>query len=151
MSDGGDGGDERHADAFDATHGRSDVAHTAARERLAHNPFYVLELRPDCSRAEVERAGQKLIGMLELELSAAHSYRSPLGRHRRSPELVRMAMSELRDPNRRLLHELWATLEPSHDGVEDAGPTDDKRDSASDTSPFPALHALGFGDWRGRR
>ena len=146
-----DGGDERHADASDAVHGRGDVAHTAARERLAHNPFYVLELRPDCSRAEVERAGQKLIGMLELELSAADSYRSPLGRHRRSPELVRIAMSELRDPNRRLLHELWATLEPSDDGMEDAGPSDDTRDKASDTRPFPALHALGFGDWRGRR
>src|SRR6187401_2773805 len=98
---------KRDGDAFDAAHGRRDVAHTAARERLAHNPFYVLELRPDCSRAEVERAGQKLIGMLELELTAARSYRSPLGVHRRSPELVRASMAELRDPNRRLLHELW--------------------------------------------
>jgi hypothetical protein len=152
MDDGGyDGADERHADGFDAAHGRSDVAHTAARERLAHNPFYVLELRPDCSRAEVERAGQKLIGMLELELSAADNYRSPLGRHRRSPELVRMAMSELRDPNRRLLHELWATLEPGVDGLEDATATDPGLEHGSDTSPFPALHALGFGDWRGRR
>jgi hypothetical protein len=125
-------------------------AHAAARERLAHNPFYVLELRPDCSRAEVERAGQKLIGMLELELSAAHSYRSPLGRHRRSPELVRRARAELRDPNRRLLHELWATLEPRGEGVEDASESDDAREDLPDTSPFPALHALGFGDWRGR-
>lgn len=144
-----DGADERD-DTFAAAHGRSDVAHTTARERLAHNPFYVLELRPDCSRAEVERAGQKLIGMLELELSAAHSYRSPLGQHRRSPELVRMAMAELRDPNRRLLHELWATLEPSDGGGEEAAASDERRDDAPDTSPFPALHALGFGDWRGR-
>jgi hypothetical protein len=114
--------DGRDRDAFDAAHGRSDVAHSAARERLAHNPFYVLELRPDCSRAEVERAGQKWLGMLELDLSAAHSYRSPLGRHRRSPELVRIAMAELRDPNRRLLHELWATLEPSGEGEASRGP-----------------------------
>lgn len=142
---------ERDGDAFDATHGRSDVAHATARERLAHNPFYVLELRPDCSRAEVERAGQRLIGMLELELSTAHGYRSPLGRHRRSPELVRIAMAELRDPNRRLLHELWATLEPSGEGVEESVASDERRDDLPDTSPFPALHALGFGDWRDRR
>jgi hypothetical protein len=130
-------------------HGRSDLAHAAACERLACNPFYVLELRPDCSRAEVERAGQKLIGMLELELSGAYSYRSPLGQHRRSPELVRASMAELRDPNRRLLHELWAALEPGADGGEEAAPTDERHDDAPDTSPFPALHALGFGDWRG--
>lgn len=138
------------ADGRDAGHERSDVAHTAARERLAHNPFYVLELRPDCSRAEVERAGQLLIGMLELELSAAHSYRSPLGRHRRSPELVRASMAELRDPNRRLLHELWATVEPTGDGGAEEAPSG-RRDDAPDTSPFPALQALGFGDWRDRR
>jgi hypothetical protein len=143
-----DGADERERDGFGARHGRSDVAHTAARERLACNPFYVLELRPDCSRAEVERAGQKLLGMLELELSAAHSYRSPLGQHRRSPELVRASMAELRDPNRRLLHEVWATLEPSVAAVEEADPVDEQRDDAPDTSPFPALQALGFGDWR---
>jgi hypothetical protein len=143
------------ADGRDAASGRSDVAHTAARERLASNPFYVLELRPDCSRPEVERAGQKLIGMLELELSAAQSYRSPLGRHRRSPELVREAMAELRDPNRRLLHELWATLEPG--GLGDGAGPDGADDEASrsgpiaDTSPFQGLHALGFGDWKERR
>jgi hypothetical protein len=141
----------KRADGLDPAHGRSDVAHTAARERLAHNPFYVLELRPDCSRAEVERAGQRLIGMLELELSAADSYRSPLGRHRRSPELVRASMAELRDPNRRLLHELWATVEPTGDDVEEVGPAGERRDDAADTSPFPALQALGFGDWRDRR
>jgi hypothetical protein len=143
--------DGRDRDAFDAAHGRSDVAHSAARERLAHNPFYVLELRPDCSRAEVERAGQKWLGMLELDLSAAHSYRSPLGRHRRSPELVRIAMAELRDPNRRLLHELWATLEPSAELDGEASDASEPTHEHADTGPFPALHALGFGDWKERR
>lgn len=120
----------------------------AARARLATNPFYVLGLRPDCARAEVEREGQKLIGMLELELSAAATYRSPIGEHRRTPELVREAMAELRDPNRRLLHELWATLEPSSDA---SSSTDEHEpDGAAELAPFPALRALGFGDW-GRR
>jgi hypothetical protein len=120
--------------------------HATARERLAHNPFYVLELRPDCSRAEVERAGQTLLGMLELELSQAQSYASPIGRHRRSPELVRTAMAELRDPNKRLLHELWATLEPRSD-VGGAPESEATRGDGPDMSPFPALRVLGFGDW----
>ena len=114
----------------------------AARERLAHNPFYVLELRPDCTRAEVERQGQKLLGMLELELSAASEYTSPLGRHRRSPEQVRAAMAELRDPNRRLVHELWATLPP--EPQREVG--DPSESESSDAlAPFAALAALGFG------
>ncbi|PRP90019.1 hypothetical protein ENSA5_68790 [Enhygromyxa salina] len=126
----------------------------AARERLATNPFYVLGLRPDCTRAEVERQGQKLIGMLELELSAALRYRSPLGEHPRSPQLVRAAMAELRDPNRRLLHELWASLDPDAgpDASPDSGPDapTDEAGPPSELRPFPALAALGFGDWRRR-
>lgn len=119
----------------------------AARARLASNPFYVLGLRPDCARAEIEREGQKLIGMLELELSAAATYRSPIGEHRRTPELVREAMAELRDPNRRLLHELWATLEPAVSAPSSASADEDDE---ANLAPFPALRALGFGDW-GRR
>src|SRR5690606_10851507 len=101
----------------------------------AANPFYVLGLRPDCARAEIEREGQKLIGMLELELSAAQTYRSPVGVHRRTPELVREAMAELRDPNRRLLHELWATLEPVHAPTSDQGDVDADEDQR-DLAPF---------------
>ena len=121
-----------------------------ARQRLAHNPFYVLELRPDCSRADVERQGQKLIGMLELELSGALRYRSPLGDHPRSSQLVRAAMAELRDPDRRLLHELWATLDPAATSpapTPDPDPDPDDPQPAVDLSPFPALRMLGFGDW----
>lgn len=126
---------------------RVDVGHAAARERLAHNPFYVLELRPDCTRAEVERAGQTLLGMLELELSPAQSYTSPIGRHRRTPELVREAMAELRDPNRRLLHEVWATLEPREDASSEPEPPP-STSQGPDLRPFPALRVLGFGDWK---
>lgn len=116
----------------------------AARERLAHNPFYVLELDPECSRAEVERQGQKLLGMLELELSAASHYDTPLGRQRRTPEQVRAAMAELRDPDRRLLHELWATLAPTPLSAGGGGGEQDDEPDA-DLSAFGALRALGFG------
>jgi hypothetical protein len=39
-------------------------------DRFADNPFYVLGLRPDCARVDVEREGQKLLGMLGLGLKA---------------------------------------------------------------------------------
>jgi hypothetical protein len=127
--------------------GRPD-GRAAARERLASNPFYVLGLRPDCTRAEVEREGQKLIAMLELELRDAAEYRSPLGVHRRTTEQVRAAMAELRDPNRRLLHELWATLEP--EAGEDQPAADAPSPGEADLAPFPALRVLGFGEWKRR-
>lgn len=78
------------------------------RQRITENPFYVLGLSVACSRAEVEREGQKLLGMLELGLSSARVYQTPLGPCERSADKVREAMAELRDPERRLLHELWA-------------------------------------------
>lgn len=83
------------------------------RDRLLENPFYVLDLRPDCTRMDVERSGQKLLAMLELGLTAAKTYRTPLGEVERTPEKVRLAMAELRDPLRRLDHEVWARIDPS--------------------------------------
>ncbi len=77
---------------------------------LADNPFFVLGLAPDCSRQEIEREGQKLLGLLELGLSRAATYQTPLGPRERTPELVRGAMAELRDPKRRVVHELWADV-----------------------------------------
>lgn len=87
-------------------------AHADPQRRLADNPFYVLGLRPDCGRLDVEREGQKLLGMLELGLKAAATYMTPLGPQPRSADLVRGAMAELRSPDRRLLHEFWAALPP---------------------------------------
>ncbi len=82
------------------------------RRRIADNPFYVLGLAPECSYLEIEREGRKLLGMLELGLSAARSYETPLGPRQRTAEKVREAMAELRQPERRLAHEMWARLEP---------------------------------------
>ena len=78
--------------------------------RIEENPFYVLGLRPDCARTEVEREGSRLLSMLALGLTEAKTYRSPLGVHARTEALVRTAMAELREPRRRLLHELLAAL-----------------------------------------
>ena len=128
-----------------------------AGERFSENPFYILGLRPDCSRADLEREGQKLLAMLELKLEAARSYPTPLGPMPRTADLVRQAMAELRNPQRRLLHELWAELPPSPlpgEPPRPAGlPPDPPGDSAASAAhpagpppPWPqARAALGFG------
>lgn len=80
-------------------------------QRLTDNPFHVLGLTPLCTRPDVEREGQKLLGMLELGLHQARAYPTPLGERERTAELIRWAMAELRDPEKRLQHELWAQLD----------------------------------------
>jgi len=109
-----------------------------ARSFMEENPFYVLGLSPFCTRAQVEREGQKLLGMLELGLSAARTYVTPLGPLERTPEKVRLAMAELRDPQTRLVHELFAQLPASTPPP----PTDQEKPAAP---PWPeALWATGW-------
>lgn len=81
-------------------------------EKIRDNPFYVLGLSPRATRAEIEREGQKLLGMLELGLQSAATYATPVGPAPRTADKVRRAMADLRDPDRRLEHELWARLDP---------------------------------------
>jgi hypothetical protein len=80
--------------------------------RLAENPFYVLAIPTTSTRLEAERAGQKLLSMLQLGMAAAKTYPTPVGVHDRTAELVRLAMAELRDPARRVVAEALATLPP---------------------------------------
>lgn len=82
-------------------------------ERIAENPFYVLGVSSTATRTELEREGNKLLSMLQLGLKEAKTYRSPLGARPRTEEMVREAMAELRDPKRRLVHELLASLPAS--------------------------------------
>lgn len=79
-------------------------------QRIAENPFYVLGVATTATRTELEREGNKLLSMLQLELKESKTYRSPVGEHPRTAEAVRAAMAELRDPKRRLVHELLASL-----------------------------------------
>ena len=77
------------------------------RERVA-NPFFVLAVPPAVPAAEIERQGQRLLAELAAGLEAARRYPTPFGARERTPELVRVAIAELRDPARRLAHEWWA-------------------------------------------
>lgn len=76
------------------------------------NPFFVLEIGTDASRPEVERAGQRLLALLQIGSAAAEHYATPLGPAQRDADLVRQALAELRDPARRIEHELWAMTAP---------------------------------------
>lgn len=91
------------------------------RQRLAENPFFVLGVPPETPPAEVERAGQRWLAELELGRVVARSYATPFGRMDRTPELVRAAVAELREPGRRLVHEIWARV-PVRDCALDEGP-----------------------------
>ena len=93
------------------------------------NPFYVLDLPLTCSRLEVERQGQKLLAMLQLEIEAAQRYTTPVGPRIRTAALVRQALADLRDPRKRLVHELWYL----GDELLDVGDGD-----AAEQSPPPA-------------
>jgi hypothetical protein len=79
---------------------------------LLDNPFHVLELAPGCTAIEIERQSARLLGMLELGLAAATTYRTPLGPRTRTAESVREAVAALRDPARRLRYEPWAAAPP---------------------------------------
>lgn len=80
---------------------------------IVDNPFLVLGLSPDVSRIEIERAAQKLLGMLELGFADAQTYQTPLGPRSRTTESVRAAVAALRDPYQRLVAELWARHAPT--------------------------------------
>lgn len=111
-----------------------------AGDRWAENPLLVLELAPAASRAEIERAGQKLLAMLELGLRSAALYPTPLGPRARTPESVRAAMAELRDPDRRIVHELWIGAPAAEVPLDDV-----EADEPASGEPFDALAALGWG------
>src|SRR5664279_2467189 len=78
-----------------------------------NNPFFILEVSTEASRAEVERAGQKLLGLLALGSAGAGHCHTPLGPATRDADGVRQALAALRDPNERVLHELWASIAQS--------------------------------------
>lgn len=81
-------------------------------EAWRQNPFFILELPTTASRAEVERAGQKLLALLAIGNAGARTCQTPLGALERDADLVRKALAQLRDPHARIVHELWATVLP---------------------------------------
>src|SRR5262245_15996511 len=122
---------------------RASRARPRSAERLVENPFYVLGVRPDAPRTAIEREGQKLLGMLELGLASAATYATPIGPAERTADKVRQALAELRDPDRRLAHELWARLDPSEPAPADE-PSADPDEPRKHAPWLGALAALGW-------
>lgn len=71
------------------------------------NPFWVLDLPPAATLAEAERQGAKLLALLAAGIREADAYDTPFGRQPRTADLVRAALAEIRDPDRRGRHEWW--------------------------------------------
>jgi len=77
------------------------------------NPFFVLEIATEATPTEVERAGQRLLGLLAVGSATAGIYQTPFGPATRDADRVRQALAALRDPEQRVLHELWANVVPA--------------------------------------
>lgn len=84
------------------------VAAENALARHLANPFLVLELAVTATRDDLERQGAKLLSMLAAGVGEAATYPTPLGPRARTPEAVRAALAELREPRKRAIHEWWA-------------------------------------------
>ena len=77
---------------------------------LERNPFWVLGVDARASRLEIERAGQKLLAQLGIGAASAATYQTPFGPRPRDESKVRSALAALRDPQTRVLWELWVEL-----------------------------------------
>jgi hypothetical protein len=87
----------------------------------------------------VERTGQKLLALLAVESTAAKRAKTPFGDVERTADTVRAAMAELRDPERRFLHEAWARVPV------DAAVAAPSRRRSEATAPWPgAMRAIGW-------
>ncbi len=117
-------------------------------DALADNPFFVLGLTPCCSRQQIEREGQKLLGLLELGVVKASTYTTPLGPRPRTPELVRTAMAQLRDPKRRIVHELWADLVQASNLTQTDEGTEAPPETDEDPAHPPWPEVWRLFDWR---
>jgi len=76
------------------------------------DPFAVLGVAVTATTREIEREAQKLLGMLALGVGDVGTYLSAAGPRPRTPEAVRAAAAQLRDPRQRLLAELMAGAAP---------------------------------------
>jgi hypothetical protein len=79
-------------------------------ENLSGNPFYVLELSTTATLDEIEQAAADLIKRIDQGEPGIDFYTTPLGALPRDAGDVRDAAKQLRNPQRRLVHEFWARV-----------------------------------------
>mgnify|MGYP007011845777 CR=1 FL=1 len=76
-------------------------------QRWTRNPFYVLELPTDAPWCEIEHRADALRACLQRRHD---TYPTPVGMRRRSVTDIEAAVDALRDPDARIIHELWASI-----------------------------------------
>jgi hypothetical protein len=113
------------------------VAEVDPLKRWRENPFFLLAVAPGTPELEIEREGRKLLAQLELGLQAVRSVDTPLGPVERTPDNVRAALAELKDPRKRRAHALWARLR-------DAGASNGESASRALEPYAGAMQALGW-------
>jgi hypothetical protein len=74
------------------------------------NPYFVLEIAADATPGEIERAGRKLLGLIDVGSEKVVKYTCSFGTFDRDATMIREAMAELRDPKKRARHSLLASL-----------------------------------------
>ena len=74
------------------------------------NPYFILEIDATAAPGEIERAGRKLLGLLDVGSEKVVKYTCSFGTFDRDATMIREAMSELRDPKKRARHALLASL-----------------------------------------
>lgn len=89
------------------------------------NAFLVLELGPEATRTEIERAGQRLLGLLQVGAARATTVETPEGPRPRGVDDVRAALATLRDPAARLGAELDLAVRRAGTPELDPSPTAD--------------------------
>jgi curved DNA-binding protein CbpA len=103
------------------------------------NPYFVLEIASNATPGEIERAGRKLLGLVDVGSEKAVKYTCSFGTFDRDATMIREAMAELRDPRKRARHALLASLLSSDGSSEDATELDAPLANAFALAGFPGL------------
>lgn len=80
---------------------------TLPARALTENPFRILGVSPAATSREVEREGERLLGLIAADLDDTSSMPPLGGEQERTSEQVRWALGELRDPLKRTVHEFF--------------------------------------------
>ena len=76
-------------------------------------PFWVLELTPNATLQDIEKAARDLTNKIEFGFDLAKKFETPQGEFERDSYLIREAKAKLQNPEQRLQAEFWY-IEPSY-------------------------------------
>lgn len=80
-------------------------------------PFWILQLTPAASNKEIEKAFNRILAEITMEIPGATIYPSPGGDQTRDEFLLREARNLLQTPEKRALAEIWY-IPPQQENLE---------------------------------